>query len=343
MRISSEKAELCLRRTRWLGGMAFTLTIATTTVFGTAPQSIVPPPVLTDEVFVSTPDIVANCDVNGISTIWFTVTGTATGPYPGTFTESGTVRIGPQTQDPPPSGHTAGPLVTFDSVFTIDSPMGQVTGTRWLEPIPGVGLISTGQCHTVHNSFFNMDVHRDAAFSHDLAYRAVIRTPDGEFSDRGRVPFAGFQRVRSIDLATDAERLIFIEFLAGFDSEQDATELIEPNLTPGLATGGGQIQPDVTFGFNARSDGTYVEVNCSVVDKTADTKVKCLTATMYVQNGAHATFRGSATVNGVVTTYVIEVDDIAEPGIGTDRFAITTATGYRADGVLNRGNIQVHR
>jgi len=112
--------------------------------------------------------------------------------------------------------------------------------------------------------------------------------------------------------------------------------------TPGQATGGGQIPADVTFGLTAKSDDKGIKGNCTVIDRTASTMVKCLDATAYVQTGTHAVFRGNALVNGTPTTYRISVDDKGEPGAGMDTFTISTGTGYGASGILTQGNIQVH-
>jgi hypothetical protein len=99
----------------------------------------------------------------------------------------------------------------------------------------------------------------------------------------------------------------------------------------------------VTFGFTAKSDKNGVKGNCVVIDRTTNTTVKCSDASTYYQAGTHATFGGNATVNGVPTTYRILIDDNAEPGVGTDTFTITTASGYGATGILTQGNIQVHQ
>jgi hypothetical protein len=48
-----------------------------------------------------------------------------------------------------------------------------------------------------------------------------------------------------------------------------------------------------------------------------------------------------ATVNGVATTYRIDVDDFGNPGRGMDNFSITTGVGYSVGGVLTAGNILV--
>ena len=46
----------------------------------------------------------------------------------------------------------------------------------------------------------------------------------------------------------------------------------------------------------------------------------------------HATFKGTAEVNGVSESFTVEVDDCSEPGTA-DTFSIT----------LSGGNIQIHR
>lgn len=92
------------------------------------------PPVLTGERFLSPdasgggapPQVTANCNPFGTSTISFTVTGIAVGPYPGTFTESGTAVI--DTTNP----FVFGPVTSFNASFTIDSPIGTVSGTKSL-------------------------------------------------------------------------------------------------------------------------------------------------------------------------------------------------------------------
>jgi hypothetical protein len=123
---------------------------------------------------------------------------------------------------------------------------------------------------------------------------------------------------------------------------------ILPTSTSGQVTGGGQIlnataTAKIAFGFTAKSDAKGVKGECSLVDPSANTMVKCTDATSVVISGNQATIFGNATVNGVATTYRIDVTDNAEPGSGTDTFMIQTASGYVAGGVLVAGNIQVHK
>src|SRR5918996_3161248 len=89
------------------------------------------PPTLTGETFTAAPDITATCNPNGTSTVTFNASGVATGPYPGTFTEVGVATIGPQVLSPG-GGQSVGTLLAFDAVFTIESPLGNVIGTKAL-------------------------------------------------------------------------------------------------------------------------------------------------------------------------------------------------------------------
>jgi hypothetical protein len=79
-----------------------------------------------------------SCNTAGISTVSWTASGLATGPYPGTFTASGTLTIGPQTlpgRPPGPGeGTFAGPIESFEETFTIQSGTTTITGTKTLDP-----------------------------------------------------------------------------------------------------------------------------------------------------------------------------------------------------------------
>jgi YVTN family beta-propeller protein len=121
-----------------------------------------------------------------------------------------------------------------------------------------------------------------------------------------------------------------------------------PTTTAGQATGGGQIlnasgNDQIAFGFNAKSDAMGIRGECTLVDPSTRTKVKCLDATTLVRSGAHATFFGNATLNGTSTKYRIDIDDLGEPGRGRDTFKLQVSSGYTVGGTLVSGNIQIHQ
>ena len=132
------------------------------------------------------------------------------------------------------------------------------------------------------------------------------------------------------------------------DAAQDPTEpaaaatkaWTSAAVTAGRITGGGHVL-HVAFGFNAKSDGIVFRGDCNVVDRIADVRVNCLDVTGILVVGTHATIRGNATVNGVATTYVIDVDDLDESGAGVDTFKLVTPA-YAIAGPLTQGNIQIH-
>jgi hypothetical protein len=75
------------------------------------------------------------CNKSGTTTIPFQASGSAFGSYVGTFTESGTVTVGPQSNNAIDS-RGVGPITAFQSTFTIQSefPSGTVTGSKSLSP-----------------------------------------------------------------------------------------------------------------------------------------------------------------------------------------------------------------
>jgi hypothetical protein len=74
-----------------------------------------------------------SCDKDGTTTVSFQTNGVALGPYTGTFTESGSFTIGPQTNTEI-SSLGVGAILSFEASFTIasDFPEGTVTGTKML-------------------------------------------------------------------------------------------------------------------------------------------------------------------------------------------------------------------
>ena len=146
----------------------------------------VPPPTLTGETFLgglftTEPSSVvtsASCDPTGTSTFTYQVSGPAAGPYVGTYTETGTVTIGPQSNaGAPPTGF----VTSWTASFTITSPTGNVTGSKSL---PAGAPPVVGICTEGGDVFI---AQRAAATGADiLAYTATISVPGGaQYSDHG--------------------------------------------------------------------------------------------------------------------------------------------------------------
>lgn len=78
-----------------------------------------------------------------------------------------------------------------------------------------------------------------------------------------------------------------------------------------------------------------------IVDHTLGVRIKILEVATFGVAGTHATITGKAEVNGVTEGFRIDVDDLGEPGTGSDTIKIVTDS-YGTGGVLTGGNIQVH-
>lgn len=118
-----------------------------------------------------TSEVSGTCNPLGTSTFTFEVTGVAFGPYPGTFTESGTMSFGP-------FGVIGEPIfpASYDATFTINSPAGTVTGDKHLK-LPA--LTGRGLCG---EAAFEGAAEDAVLFEGDLTYTARI---GGKVIDRG--------------------------------------------------------------------------------------------------------------------------------------------------------------
>jgi hypothetical protein len=108
----------------------------------------------------------------------------------------------------------------------------------------------------------------------------------------------------------------------------------------GHVTGGGAVDT-TNFGLEVKGDANGISGGCNVVDSQSKDHLKCTTVDSLVVTDTHATFSGTGTLNGVPTTYTIDVSDVGEPGRGRDTFSISTGAGFTRSGTLTSGNVQV--
>lgn len=252
----------------------------------------------------------------------------------GVFLTDGTVTIGQTPTGFFSLGFPIKQVASLEAFFTIDSPEGQITGSKRLitQSDEVVGLCEDFADHAVGGSIISGTYQRVCACPFGLSYEAFIGTETGTFLDQGRSGLL-IEHLQLTAGSGVAEADVFNEAFS-------SSSIVELS-TVGKATGGGQIDAGIAFGFNAQSNGG-LKGRCTVIDQAADVMVKCLDVTTYFQTATKATFRGNAEVNGESTGYRIVVEDNAESGEGTDRFSITTDSGYTASGILTAGNVQVH-
>jgi hypothetical protein len=257
-----------------------------------------------------------DCDPAGISTLTASATGTASGPYPGTFEETVTVTVG------------GGQVLSVSADFTIFSGDTLIEGTKELaSPSGSGGCERTVTGSTCTEIFFSSTV---------LTYAATIVGPTGTSTETGTATLATPGSFQGPCGSTGVVFGQLNEFFLGPSAP----------AARGHAAGGGQIdrlltRTPVMFGFNAHSDEKGTKGRCSVLDHATGEHVRCLNVTSYTQTGGNAVFSGDADVDGLATTYRIEVMDNGSSGIGQDSFAIETDSGFVAAGVLTVGNVTV--
>ena len=174
-------------------GTGFLLTlcvaIAALAVQVAAASAAAPPPTLTGETLLggllapaAASSVVvtsASCNPGGTSTFTYQASGPASLPYAGTYSETGTVTIGPQTTEgTPPSGQ----VTSWTASFTINSAIGTVAGTKSLPPnTPDIAGICKGT-----DVLFPAQESAATGAQSVLLYTATITVPGGsQFMDKG--------------------------------------------------------------------------------------------------------------------------------------------------------------
>jgi hypothetical protein len=250
-------------------------------------------------------DIVSECDSsqqNG--TINYTVTGDASGPYGGTYSEEGFIQLDDSE------------VVEFSATFTITPTGGgsAITGTKSL----GSGE-ATGICASP-------DAAGDSLAEVEGVFNYTANVNGTSNSGVG---------VMSLDVHENSSQAAAV-------GHASSSFYGEGKATGGghiLKEGGNK---GVHFGFNAqvKNNGT-LHGNGVIQDHDTDDRIKILNVESYVSDGTNATFTGQCEFNGTQQQYSITVSDINEPGRNFDTFAITTGS-YTRSGTLTGGNIQVH-
>jgi hypothetical protein len=177
------------------GRFGFRVLAVTAVVFGlAAPASFGQTVSLSGETFETTPGLgeqttfgAFTCDKDGTTVIPFQTQGAAFGPYVGTFTETGTITIGPQT-DTSLDLLGMGAILGFQASFTINSqfPPATVTGTKQLapnSPTPA-NLSALGRCDPDGSSPPSTDVYAVVSTPFVL-YSAQINAATGSRTDSG--------------------------------------------------------------------------------------------------------------------------------------------------------------
>lgn len=128
-------------------------------------------------------------------TFTYRAEGPATGPYPGTYTETGTVTV---EVDHFSGGSlyvlSSGPITSWEATFEIDSPLARVSGTKTLSAVQSSPSSGWGR-----GSCYEQGIQSSKNAQAVLDYEATIRpTTGGVFTDQGSangwIQYQGEQR-----------------------------------------------------------------------------------------------------------------------------------------------------
>ncbi|HEY3128664.1 MAG TPA: HYR domain-containing protein [Acidobacteriota bacterium] len=123
--------------------------------------------------------------------------------------------------------------------------------------------------------------------------------------------------------------------------------VIPPPSTPGAkVTGGGSIQAaevEASFALDAMVKSSQPSGSLIYQDHVRGLTVTSTSITAVQVTETHARIFGKAKINQLGSfDFVVDVDDLAEPGKGSDTFHIQLSNGYSAGGILAGGNVQIH-
>jgi hypothetical protein len=250
----------------------------------------------------------------GTAPSWWTysASGVATGPYPGTFTETGTVYI-----DADGLGASA-PVLTLHAEFAIQSGSTLVTGTRELKMVSS----NNGSCLSLADRY-------DSSFTATTTYDATIQTSSASYADSGTATI-DTRRSERFNLDTHTSLGGTSRYRSEFDSAGGTTPTPSSgNVAYGFGLMGSWRSP-VLFGFAAKQTENGYRGLCGVFDPSRKTIVVCTSVDSFVATDGNAVITGDAWVNKVKTRYRIQVSDSGR-WFG-DSFKIETDSGYSTQG-----------
>ena len=199
--------------------------------------SATPPASLAGEQFASTTTpfppgfggsatvISKTCGPDGTGSLTFTADGNATGPYPGTFHEDGTIDL------------VGGHVTRADATFTILSAAGAVSGSKSFNtsanPADSAGNCSVEPSTSDPNNFLNFQAQQQQT------YTATITNAQGQFGDSG----TGGSVFQTSFQGTNLTPQFQNTFTEGFQVSNGVTGKVSPTVTT-------QATPSVnTHGF----------------------------------------------------------------------------------------------
>lgn len=150
-------------------------------------QADTPPPSFAGELFESRvvdgstgEHFQVACNEDGSGTVSWQITGTATGPYPGTFTETGSLTFGPVVDG-------EGTITSLSASFQVESSAGTVDGNKTLLPADNDLSRNEGFCDLNASEFYHL-----ATVQLGHAWEVTITTADSVYKESGDGVMGGY-------------------------------------------------------------------------------------------------------------------------------------------------------
>jgi hypothetical protein len=212
------------------------------------------------------------------------------------------------------------------------------TGTSANGAVPGNGCITTTpeNCKVI---LYPAEEAQTGTFNQGTGTITIdVPLADVGLPAAGSVLFSvtglSFGEIHESTLYQDVDATRAFDFVIGGDGAP----------TPRKVTGGGAIATDSSggegrFNLNVHTDNRG---KVAYVDDASGLAFHSAFISSVNVEGTKATIKGTGFVDGTFTNFVVVVEDLGEPGVGSDTFSISLGTGYARSGVLIRGNIQIH-
>lgn len=169
-----------------------------------------------------------SCVPDGESSFSFTSEGVATGPYPGTYVETGTVSFQNSLAPGAPR-----PVLSFSATFTITSGQTVINGTKELAPSPAPPLANSGVCQRSQNGALTVD---SLTVNFAAEYTATIPVgPNESFNEQGASRVAG-QAFRSFTTNPDGSTTPGFQTFAFNETFTNPAAVTRVTLSPAVAT-----------------------------------------------------------------------------------------------------------
>ena len=237
-----------------------------------------------------------DCDDTGGS-LSFSAAGIASVPYLGTFTETGTVTLGPRDIPiPGMPGQFVAPILSFEAEFTITSALGTVMGSKTMTAASDANV---GFCTP---SLGGTDPDMAQIIAATLRYEATL--PDGS-TDQGS-SFANFNASSEPPAPSPPQ----LEFREGFTSDEAILVVLTPPTESNTVGTEHTVTATATTMTGSPAEGTTI---LFTVEGASDASGSCATDD---QGQCTFTYTGPALPGADVITGCADNDDSGSADLG---------------------------